>query len=55
MCEKQEWQGDHSPEGSTMKITIETAVNGWLIRTQPDFPEDRSELYVLLESAAKRG
>ena len=29
-----------------MKITIEMAANGWLIRTQPDHPEDRSETYV---------
>jgi hypothetical protein len=33
-----------------IKITIETAVTGWLIRTQPDFPEDRSELYVYSHS-----
>ena len=29
-----------------MKVTIEMAANGWLIRTQSDFPEDRSETYV---------
>jgi len=28
-----------------MKLTIETATNGWLIRTKPDFPDDRPELY----------
>ena len=33
-----------------MKVTIETAVNGWLIRTESDFPEDRSELYVYSHS-----
>ena len=34
-----------------MKITIEMAANGWLIRTQPDHPEDRSETYVYSEDS----
>jgi len=29
-----------------MKITIEMAANGWLIRTQSDFPEDMPETFV---------
>jgi len=29
-----------------MKVTIEMAANGWLIRTQSDFPEDRPETFV---------
>ena len=29
-----------------MKITIEMAANGWLIRTQSDFPEDMPETLV---------
>ena len=33
-----------------MKVTIETAVNGWLIRTQSDFSEDMPELYVYSHS-----
>ena len=34
-----------------MKVTIETAVNGWLIRTESDFPEGRSGLYVFSHSS----
>ena len=34
-----------------MKITIEMAANGWLIRTQSDHPEDRSETYVYSEDS----
>jgi hypothetical protein len=33
-----------------MKVTIETAVNGWLIRTESDFPEGRFGLYVFSHS-----
>ena len=33
-----------------MKVTIETAVNGWLIRTESEFPEGRSGLYVFSHS-----
>ena len=33
-----------------MKITIEMAANGWLIRTQSDFSEDMPELYVYSHS-----
>ena len=29
-----------------MKVTIEMAANGWLIRTQSDFPEDMPETFV---------
>lgn len=29
-----------------MKLTIETAANGWIIRKEPDELDDRSELYV---------
>lgn len=29
-----------------MKLTIETAANGWLIRKEPDEIDDRCELYV---------
>lgn len=29
-----------------MKLTIETAANGWLIRKEPDEIDDRSELHV---------
>lgn len=29
-----------------MKITIETATNGWLVRKEPDELDNRSELYV---------
>ena len=36
-----------------MKVTIETAVNGWLIRTESDFPEGRSGLYVFSHSDSK--
>ena len=34
-----------------MKITIEMAANGWLIRTQPDHPEDTPETYVYSEDS----
>ena len=33
-----------------MKVTIEMAANGWLIRTQSDFSEDMPELYVYSHS-----
>ncbi len=33
-----------------MKVIIETALNGWLIRTEPDFPEDAPELHVYSHS-----
>lgn len=36
-----------------MKVTIETAVNGWLIRTESDFAEGRSGLYVFSHSDSK--
>ena len=29
-----------------MKVTIEIAANGWLIRTQPDFSQDKTETFV---------
>lgn len=33
-----------------MKLTIETASNGWLIRKEPDELDDRSELHVFSHS-----
>ena len=33
-----------------MKVTIETALNGWLIRTEPSFTDDMPELHVYSHS-----
>ena len=33
-----------------MKLTIETAANGWLIRKEPDEVDDRSDLYVFSDA-----
>ena len=33
-----------------MKVTIETALNGWLIRTEPGFTDDMPELHVYSHS-----
>jgi hypothetical protein len=33
-----------------MKVTIETASNGWLIRTEPSFTDDMPELHVFSHS-----
>lgn len=33
-----------------MKIIIETALNGWLIRTEPSFTDDMAELHVYSHS-----
>jgi hypothetical protein len=33
-----------------MKVIIETALNGWLIRTEPSFTDDMPELHVYSHS-----
>jgi hypothetical protein len=33
-----------------MKVIIETALNGWLIRTEPSFTDDTPELHVFSHS-----
>lgn len=38
-----------------MKLTIETAANGWLIRKEPDEIDERSEVYVFSYNDSPEG